>query len=119
VTGDRIERGRCRIALSEHRSSGATPFRRLKSVYDPIAEVINQAPELFKFKDVYEEVETRTSEDLPGYQIRATNRFLIHHGAIKHDKASFINEENRSFRRIAKEACDDLQRRTEAGQVSG
>ncbi|USN99102.1 MAG: hypothetical protein H6810_13290 [Phycisphaeraceae bacterium] len=46
-----------------------------------------------------------------------TIRFLIHAGAIKHYKAKFINEEKRSFRRIAREAWDDLQRRTQAGQA--
>jgi len=109
----------CGIALSEHRSSGAAPFRCPKPVYDLIAEVINDAPESFRFNDVYEEVKTRLGEEVPDYQVRVTIRFLIHTGAIKHYKAKFINEQKRSFRRIAKEAWDDLQRRTEAGQVPG
>ena len=66
---------------------------------------------------MYGEVITRTGEEVPDYQVRVTIRFLIHHGAIKHYKAKFINEQKRSFRRIAKEAWDDLQRQTEAGQV--
>ncbi|MAY73190.1 MAG: hypothetical protein CMJ31_00415 [Phycisphaerae bacterium] len=117
VVGYCIEQGRYGIALSEHRSSGAAPFRCPKPVYELIAEVINDAPESFRFNDVYEEVRTRTGEDVPDYQVRVTIRFLIHHGAIKHYKAKFINEQKRSFRRIAKDAWDNLQRQTEAGQI--
>ena len=54
-------------------------------------------------------------EDVPDYLVRVTIRFLIKTGAIKHYKAKFIREGKRSFRRVAKEAWDDLQRRTEAG----
>lgn len=114
VTGYRIERGRYGIALSEHRSTGAAPFRCPKPVYDLIAEVINDAPETFKFKDVYDEVCIRMGEDVPDYHVRVTIRFLISEGAIKHYKAKFIRDEKRSFRRIAKDAWDGLTRESKS-----
>lgn len=117
VTGYRIERGRYGIALSEHRSTGAAPFRCPKPVYDLIAEAINDLPGTFKFQDVYGEVKTRMDEDVPDYHVRVTIRFLISEGAIKHYKAKFIRDEKRSFRRIAKEAWDALQARTAPGQT--
>ena len=117
VGGYCTEYGRYGIAHSEHRFRGAAPFRCLKPVYDLIADVIKEAPKSFGFNDLYEEVKTRTGEEVPDYQVRATIRFLIHTGAIKHYKAKFINEKMRSFRRMAMEARDNLQRRSETGQA--
>lgn len=84
VVGYCFEQGPYESALLEHRSSGAAPFRCPKPVNDLLAAVINDAPELFRFSDVYEEAKTRTGDDVPGCQVCVTIRFLIHHGAIMH-----------------------------------
>lgn len=56
-------------------------------------------------------------EDVPDYHVRVTIRFLITEGAIKHYKAKFTRDAKLSFRRIAKEAWDDLKRKTDACQM--
>jgi len=117
VVGYSIENGRYGIALSEHRSGGTAPFRCPKPMYDLVAEVINDAPESFKFNRVYEQVQDRTGEEVPDYQVRVALRFFTHVGAVKHSRARFTQDGKKSFRRIAKEAWDDLQRRTDAGQA--
>lgn len=117
VVGYSIENGRYGIALSEHRSGGTAPFRCPKPMYDLVADVINDAPESFKFNRVYEQVRDRSGEEVPDYQVRVALRFFTHGGAVKHSRARFTQDGKKSFRRIAKEAWDDLQRRTEAGQV--
>ena len=117
VVGYSIEQGRHGISLAEHRSGDAAPFRCPKSMYDLIAEVINEGPDSFKFNDVYGEVKNRTGEEVPDYQVRVAMRFLTHAGAVKHFRAKFIREEKRSFKRIAKRAWDNLQLRTDAGQI--
>lgn len=62
-------------------------------------------------------MQDRTGEEIPDYQVRVALRFFTHVGAVKRSRARFTQDAKKSFRRIAKEAWDDLQRRTEAGQV--
>lgn len=114
VVGYSIERGRYGIALSEHRSGGAAPFRCPKTMYDLVSEVINDAPESFKFNLVYDEVEKRSGEEVPDYQVRVVIRFFAHDGILKHSRARFTRDSKKSFRRAAKDAWDNLQRRTDA-----
>jgi hypothetical protein len=117
IVGYTIEQGRYGIALSEHRSGGTAPFRCPKSMYDLIATVINDAPSSFKFNLVYDQVQERTGEEVPDYQARVAIRFLVHVGALKHSRARFVRDEKKSFKKMAKEAWDDLQRRANAGHA--
>lgn len=117
VVGCSIESGRYGFVVSECRSSGTAPFRCPKPMYDLVAEVINDTPESFKFNRIYEQVQDRTGEEIADYQVRFAPRSITDVGAVKRSRARFTQDAKNSFRRIAKEAWDDLQRRIEAGQI--
>lgn len=108
-----IERVSNLIPLGPEETGASTDGRPV-----PIrSEVINDAPKSFRFNDVYEEVQDRTGEEISDDQVRVALRFFTHVGAVKHSRAHFTHDGKKSFRRTAKEAWDDLQRRTDAGQV--
>lgn len=115
--GYSVEHGRYGIALSKHGSGGTAPFRCPKAKYDLITEAINDAPESFKLNRIYVEVQGRSGEEVPDYRVRVAVLFFTHFGAVKHSRARFTQDGEKSFRRTAKEAWDNLQHRTVAGQV--
>lgn len=77
-------------ALTEHRTSGAQPFRCPKDVYDAVAKVLASAIAPVKFAEVQKGVETRLKRVVPIYQIRLVLRFWSTVGLVQHRRARFM-----------------------------
>jgi hypothetical protein len=77
-------------ALTEHRTSGAQPFRCPKDVYDAATKVLATAIAPVKFAEVQKGVETRLKRVVPIYQIRLVLRFWSTAGLVHHRRARFV-----------------------------
>jgi hypothetical protein len=80
-------------ALTEHRTSGAQPFRCPKYVYDATASVLQGRMDPLKFDDIQRGVGSSIKGEVPIYQIRLALRFLSLVGLVNHRRARFLADE--------------------------
>ena len=79
--------------LTEHRTTGAQPFRCPKDVYDAAATVLSGSARPVKFDEVQKGVQVRLRRKVPSYQVRLVMRFWSVKGLLQHRRARFVSSD--------------------------
>jgi len=117
VVGYAIEQGRFGIALAEHRSGGAAPFRCPKDIFEIVAKAMDEGPEIQRFQEIFDFVESQIDFELPDYQVRVAIRFLAHRHIVDHARARFSRTGKGNISRAATKAWKELAKATMAGDT--
>jgi hypothetical protein len=117
VIGYAIEEGRFGPAIAEHRSGNAAPFRCPKDIFELVAQAMDNGPEVQRFSDIYEYVESQIDYQLPDYQARVAIRFLAHRRIVDHARARFSRTGKSKITSAANKAWKDLVKATNAGKT--
>lgn len=95
-----IERSRSGLAISEHRSTDAEPFRCPIPVHETTVAALHELQHA-KFNELSERVASLLGEKPPIYQIRTSVRFLKCLDLLDHERARFTVKAPKTFRRDA------------------
>jgi len=117
VIGYAIEEGRSGPAIAEYRSGGAAPFRCPKDIFKLVAQAMDKGPQVQRFSEIFEYVESQIDYQLPDYQARVAIRFLAHHHIVDHARARFSRTDKGNIARAAIKAWNDLAQATKAGNT--
>jgi hypothetical protein len=85
------------VALTEHRTSGAQPFRCPKETYFAVAKIIAGAMAPMKFNDLQSAADSRMRRAVPAYQLRLCLRFWATAGLLQHRRARFAPQQPSGF----------------------
>lgn len=117
VVGYSIDHGRHDVALAEHRSGGAPPFRCPEKTYGVVAEAIDGGSGAVKFNWIHQEVERLMRAEIPDYQVRVATRFLVHAGVLGHARARFTHDSTKNLPYLAMKAWKAWEKKTKAGET--
>ena len=95
-----IEPSRVGLAVAEHRSTGAEPFRCPIPIFEATVAALHELKSA-KFDRLAERVTGTLGEQPPAYQIRTAVRFLKCLGLVDHERATFTVKTPKMFRKEA------------------
>lgn len=95
-----VEPSRSGLAIAEHRSTGAEPFRCPIPTFEATVAALDKLTTA-KFEQLAEAVAGVLGEPPPAYQIRTAVRFLKCLNLVDHQRATFTVKTPKSFRKDA------------------
>ena len=104
------QRGDREVALCEHRTSGAQPFRCPRHIYDAVARELAVADGPIGFAELHRRLRKSLGKDAVNYRVRMCLRCWIREGLVSHVTTRFIPSEPRSFKAKAKALWEAMAR---------